>query len=152
MLLLVSVLMVGCGSGVNNDFVEEYNKNAKKYDAKKLNKDDFSKVEKEENMSWQTLFESQHFDLSARLKDDKSVSGYQLSIKDLQKFVSKEGMAYDAALTLSDTLGISIQKMNENIVELILDRDSEYKDGDYEIKIFSLDLNKTSATINIDKQ
>jgi len=152
MLLLVSVLLVGCGSGVNSDFTEEYNKNAEKYDAKKLNEEDFSEVEKEENMSWQTLFESQHFDLLTRLKDGKNVSGYQLRVKDLMEFVSKEGMAYDAALTLSDTLGISIQKMNENISELILNGESEYKDGDYEIKMFSLDLNKTSATINIDKE
>lgn len=150
--LLISVLLVGCGGGVKSDFVKDYNKNAEKYDAVKLNEEDFSEVEKDEAMSWQTLFESQHFDLSARLKDGKDVSGYQLSVKDLQEFLTKEGMAYDAALTLSDTLGISVQKMSENINKLITSRDNEYKDGDYEIKMFSLDLDKTGATINIDKQ
>lgn len=150
--LLTILLLAGCSSGIGNDFVDEYNNNADKYDAPKLNKGDFGKVEKEENMSWQTLYESQHFDLSARLQDGKNVSGYQLKVKDLSRYLDKEGPAYDATLALSDTLKINAQKISKGIEDLILDGNNEYNDGGYKVSLMSFDLKSEGATINIDKK
>lgn len=153
LLLTMTILLVGCSSsGGLNDFTKEYNENARKYNAPILVEKEFGEIEDDENMSWQTLFESQKYDINAKYKDGKNVSGHRIVIKDIENFAGKDGTAYDATLTIVDTLGLDPKKLDEEIQKMLNKDNKGYVDNGYKISLFLNNVTDTIIYINIDKK
>lgn len=147
----MTLFLAGCSSNLS-DFTKDYNENARKYNVPELVEKEFSEIEVDENMSWQTLFESQKYDINAKYRDGKKVSGYRIVIKDLENFITKEGLAYNATLTVIDTLKLDLKKFNKEFEKMLTGEAEEYTDNGYEIKIFLHGVADNLLYINIDKE
>lgn len=150
---VMTLFLVGCSSSSGlSDFTKDFNENARKYNVPELVEKEFGEVEDDENMSWQTLFESQKYDIDAKYKDGKTVSGHRVAIKDIENFVGKDGSAYDATLTIVDTLGLDPKKLDEELRKMLNKDNDGYVDNGYKVSLFLNNVTDTLIYINIDKE
>src|SRR5690625_6937425 len=61
LLIGLVLLLVACGSGELDNFVEDFNQSARKYDATELKENEFGEVETEDGEDWRNLFESKEY-------------------------------------------------------------------------------------------
>lgn len=156
--LIMTLFLVGCSSSSGlSGFTKDFNENARKYNVLELVEKEFGEIEDDENMSWQTLFDSQKYDIDAKYKDGKNITGYRITIKEIEKFIENDGEAYDATLNIVDILGLDLKKIDEEFQKVSTKDNEGYIDNGYKVGLFYTGLSDTKITdaemyINIDKE
>src|SRR5699024_1784220 len=125
---------VACGNNELDAFTDEFNQNARKYDAIELVKDEFGEMEyakdsydkwkdedeelaealKESDESSRVLFESNEYKISSNYDKDKP-TGYSIRVESDTNSIDKTGKGYNAILTLADTLDVDVNKLEKEM-------------------------------------
>ncbi|MEK4150033.1 hypothetical protein NST02_23605 [Robertmurraya sp. FSL W8-0741] len=150
-ILLLSILLTGCGQNELDTFVDEFNQSARKYDTTELMENEFGKIESEDGEEWRNLFESKEY-LIRVYYENNSISGYHINVESDTTSIDKKGKGYNAVLTLADTLGLNISDLEKGMQEGFNKDFYEYEDGDYKVRIYVINIISASMGITIEKK
>jgi hypothetical protein len=150
-LLMITLLLAGCGSDELDGFVEDFNQNARKYDATELIEDEFGEIEEEDGEKRRNLFESKEYTIDA-LYEKNDVVGYYINVRSDTTSISKNGKGYNAVLTLADTLGLKISDLEKGMQKAFNEDFHDYEDGDYKIRISVINVTSASMSITVEKK
>lgn len=173
LLFFTLVFLTACSDDELDDFVDDFNQNARKYDAVEIKKDEFSEMEytkdlyeedlgideevaetlKESKESSKTLFESKEYKIDS-LYDNKKHTGYYISVSSDTNSIDKTGKGYSAILTLADTLNIDINRL-EREMQNAFNSDNlvdEYEDEEYNVRISVINVGSATISITFEKK
>jgi len=151
LLIGLVLLLVACGSGELDSFVEDFNQSARKYDATKLKENEFGEVETEDGEDWRNLFESKEY-LINLMYDKKNIAGYYIKVESDETSIDKTGKGYNAVLTLADSLDLNISDLEKGMQAAFDDNFHDYEDGDYEVRISVINITSAWLSIMIEKK
>lgn len=150
-ILLISILLVGCGINELDAFVEDFNQSARKYDTTELMESEFGEIETEDGEDWRNLFESKEYSIDV-VYDKKNVVGYYINVKSDQTSIDKTSKGYNAVLTLADSLGLKVSDLEKGMQSAFNDNFYNYEDGDFEVRISVINITSASISIMIEKK
>lgn len=146
---LLTLLLIGCASPMD-DFVKNYNEKAKEYGISELSEAAFGEIERAEELKWQTLFESDDYQLDT-LYDEDRVNGYFLKVYGDKPSIDENSQGYLAALSLASALDLDLSTF-ENGIEEALDEDfTNYDDQAYNVNISFIDLPDDALIVIVEK-
>ncbi|MCF3942164.1 hypothetical protein [Oceanobacillus alkalisoli] len=151
--LLIPIFLIGCGVNAKelDSFAEDYNQSARKYDATELVPDEFGEIEEEDGEKWRELFNSKEHTIEA-LYDGNNVKGYYINVKSDTNSIDKTGKGYNAVLTLADTLGLDIDKLEDGMQTAFNESFHDYEDGEHSIRISVINVTSASMSITVEKK
>lgn len=168
----VALLLIGCGSDSDlSAFADEFNQNARKYDAIEIMEDEFGDMEylkdsyedwidedeefaeviKNSEESSITLFESKEYSIES-LYDAKKHTGYSIRVNSDTDYINKDSKGYKAVLTIADTLGVNIKDLENGMQNAFNDNFYDYEDDEYEVKISVINIVTASLSITFEKK
>lgn len=173
LLSITLIFITACGEDELNDFVNDFNQNARKYDAVEIKKDEFGEMEytrdlydewkdedeelakalKESEESSKVLFESKEYKIES-LYDNKKHTGYYISVNSDTNSIDKTGKGYSAILTLADTLNVDINRL-EREMQSAFNSDNlvdEYEDEEYNVRISVINIGSATISITFEKK
>lgn len=151
---IIAFLLVACGEDELKDFTRAYNSVAEKYDVPTLDTSEFKDIEEEEFMSWQSLYESRNYNIDAKYKDGKNLSGYHIAMAYEQPYSEQKGMAYNSSVAIAEALDLNIASYVKEFETALTLGSHSYKDEDYLISFTNAgedSLTSIGMIINFDK-
>lgn len=172
-LVIFLLFLTACSDDELDNFVNDFNQNARKYDAVEIKKDEFGEMEytkdlyeeyldideevaetlKESKESSKALFESKEYKIDS-LYDNKKHTGYYISVNSDTNSIDKTGKGYSAILTLADTLNVDINRL-EREMQSAFNSDNlvdEYEDEEYNVRISVINVGSASISITFEKK
>lgn len=158
-LILISILvifLVACSENKLEGFTQNYNEKSEVYGIPALDAEEYGEIEKEENMSWQKLFESKNYTIDAKYKDGENLSGYHLAINhENQPYEKLEGVGYKSSIAIAEALNLNVDQFIKEYETALTTSSHSYTDGDYLIDFTypgKDSLTSVGMIINYDKQ
>lgn len=132
------LFLVACGESDLETFVKTFNVVAEKYSIQSLDEENFGEIEEDETMSWQNLYESVEYMIDAKFEDGKNMSGVYLVIDTDEPYDEMRGDAYEASVTIAESLGLHKDTYIEEFEIAIMSVHHSYEERGHEITFSNL--------------